>query len=120
MAPEVISQHGYDNKADIWSLGITAIELAETRPPHTELGHPLKALMKIPLAPSPTLKEPEKWSDEFKNFLKLCLSKDPSRRGSAAQLLEVPFDCPFVTINPKYTLSDELPNPTGPIHEELR
>jgi len=91
MAPEVISCSEYDDKADIWSLGITAIEFAETRPPHTELGHPLRALMKIPLAPSPTLQQPEKWSPAFNSFLARSLRKDPKQRASAEELLEDPF-----------------------------
>lgn len=92
MAPEVIQNAGggYDSKADIWSLGITAIELAECRPPHTD-EHPLRALMKIPQAPSPTLKDKEKWSPEFHSFLKRCVAKDPQERASAEELLEHPF-----------------------------
>ncbi len=63
MAPEVInmdSSEPYDNKADIWSLGITAIELAEKNPPLVELA-PMRALCVIPFEPPPKLAQPEKW-----------------------------------------------------------
>ncbi|KAJ9084853.1 hypothetical protein DSO57_1019779 [Entomophthora muscae] len=76
MAPEVIRQSGYNNKADIWSLGITAIELATQRPPHSEL-HPMKLT--------------GNFSKAFKDFVGCCLQMRPEDRASAKELLKHRF-----------------------------
>jgi len=90
MAPEVLQSSAYDFKADIWSLGITAIELAVGEPPHSNI-HPMRAIFMIPTSEPPVLPDPQNWSDDFNDFLRVSLQKDPTKRPSAKELKSHPF-----------------------------
>lgn len=90
MAPEVIQEIGYDCVADIWSLGITALEMAEGKPPYGDI-HPMRAIFMIPTKPPPSFRDPDKWSPEFIDFVSRCLVKNPEERATASQLLQQQF-----------------------------
>ncbi|XP_008301022.1 myosin-IIIa [Stegastes partitus] len=95
MAPEVIAceqqlDSTYDARCDVWSLGITAIELGDGDPPLSDL-HPMRALFKIPRNPPPTLHQPELWSDDFNDFICKCLIKDFELRPNVLDLLQHVF-----------------------------
>ncbi|KAM6453275.1 misshapen-like kinase 1 isoform 9-T9 [Liasis olivaceus] len=94
MAPEVIAcdenpDATYDYRSDIWSLGITAIEMAEGAPPLCDM-HPMRALFLIPRNPPPKLKS-KKWSKKFIDFIDNCLIKAYPSRPPTEQLLKFPF-----------------------------
>ncbi|XP_050440383.1 serine/threonine-protein kinase 3 [Adelges cooleyi] len=90
MAPEVIQEIGYDCVADMWSLGITALEMAEGKPPYGDI-HPMRAIFMIPTKPPPSFREPDKWSPEFIDFVSQCLVKNPEERATASKMLEHEF-----------------------------
>ncbi|XP_073452201.1 STE20-like serine/threonine-protein kinase isoform X2 [Aquarana catesbeiana] len=95
MAPEVVmcetsKDKPYDFKADVWSLGVTLIEMAQIEPPHHEL-NPMRVLLKIAKSEPPTLAQPSRWSRDFNDFLRKCLEKNVDNRWTPAQLLQHPF-----------------------------
>uniref|UniRef100_A0A3Q0SKE1 non-specific serine/threonine protein kinase n=1 Tax=Amphilophus citrinellus TaxID=61819 RepID=A0A3Q0SKE1_AMPCI len=95
MAPEVVmcetsKDRPYDYKADIWSLGVTLIELAQIEPPNHEM-NPMRVLLKIAKSDPPMLMQPSRWSPEFSDFLKRCLDKNVDNRWGAMQLLQHSF-----------------------------
>uniref|UniRef100_A0A8C9EQ17 non-specific serine/threonine protein kinase n=1 Tax=Pavo cristatus TaxID=9049 RepID=A0A8C9EQ17_PAVCR len=75
--------------SDLWSLGITAIEMAEGAPPLCDM-HPMRALFLIPRNPAPRLKS-KKWSKKFQSFIESCLVKNHSQRPTTEQLMKHPF-----------------------------
>ncbi len=96
MAPEVIAQNGYDAKADIWSLGITIIEMSQGEPPYFDL-HPMKALFAITNVNTPPPNLPEhnlsrdmriKYSKDMREFISICCNRNPDERPSAKDLLK--------------------------------
>ncbi|CAF1008646.1 unnamed protein product [Rotaria sordida] len=95
MAPEVIAcerqmDYDYDTRADVWSTGITAIEIAEGEPPLADM-HPMRALVSIPRNPPPCLRQPQEWSNEFNDFIRQCLIKDFEARPTVTHMLAHPF-----------------------------
>ncbi|XP_067466411.1 STE20-like serine/threonine-protein kinase isoform X1 [Thunnus thynnus] len=95
MAPEVVmcetsKDRPYDYKADIWSLGVTLIELAQIEPPNHEM-NPMRVLLKIAKSEPPTLMHPSRWSPEFSDFLRKALDKNVDNRWGPVQLLQHPF-----------------------------
>lgn len=116
MAPEVISQKNYDSQADMWSFGITALELAQGRPPYSrESSH--RVLMKIAQDEPPTLDRQggeQKYSRAFKEIVESCLVKDPAKRPTAAQLLASPF---FKSAKKKSYLVDKILAGLPPLSE---
>ena len=90
MAPEVISQSKYGSQCDIWSLGITAIELSKGSPPYASV-HPMKVLFLIPKNAPASLATEDGFTADFSDFVTRCLQKDPKDRLTASELLAHPF-----------------------------
>lgn len=95
MAPEVIeceqkADVDYDNRCDVWSLGITAIELGDGDPPYADL-HPVRALFQIIRNPPPQLRRVSDWTQDFVDFISECLVKNPDHRPVMLEVLEHPF-----------------------------
>ena len=94
MSPEMCKGNEYNFPTDIWSLGITCIELAEGNPPYSEVKS-LIAIKTIAKNPPQSLKNPEKFSKKFNNFISLCLKINPNERGNIDQLINHDFICEF-------------------------
>lgn len=91
IAPEtLLTDCTYGKAADVWSLGITCIEIVEGRPPLSDV-HPLRALWLISQREPPTLFSPNDWPESLVDFISLCLQKDPSKRPRASELLKHEF-----------------------------
>lgn len=95
MSPEVIAceqqlDQSYDSRCDVWSLGITAIELAEGDPPLNDL-HPMRALFQIPRNPPPKLQHPELHTPMLADFIAECLIKDLEQRPFSKELINHPL-----------------------------
>ncbi|KAL7722847.1 non-specific serine/threonine protein kinase [Entamoeba marina] len=90
MSPEVIKKSFYDNKTDIWSLGITVIEMAEGNPPNQHVTN-FEQLLQILETKIPTFKNPKIWSKELIDFVSECLTFDFTKRPDAVSLLWQPF-----------------------------
>lgn len=90
MAPEIILEIGHDTKADIWSLGILAIEMAEGKPPLAEV-HPMRAIYRIAQDPPPMFADASSRAPELVAFIARCLVKDAPKRAAASELLKDKF-----------------------------
>ncbi|XP_070608892.1 STE20-like serine/threonine-protein kinase isoform X2 [Erythrolamprus reginae] len=119
MAPEVVmcetsKDRPYDYKADVWSLGVTLIEMAEIEPPHHEL-NPMRVLLKIAKSEPPSLALPSKWSADFKDFLKKCLEKNVDARWNVPELLQHPF----VTVTSNKPIRELIAEAKAEVTEEV-
>jgi len=90
MAPELIRGQPYDSKVDVWSMGIMAMEMAEGDPPYME-HPPLRALFLITTKGIPPVSKPQKWTEQYKDFLNKCLTVEPIDRPTVSILLNHPF-----------------------------
>ncbi|CAB4429439.1 unnamed protein product [Rhizophagus irregularis] len=91
MAPERILGLPYKVSADVWSLGLTIMEVAQNRFPFPSFLSPIELVTYIANLPAPTLSDEYQWSEELKDFLKICLEKDGEKRPTPKQMLDHPF-----------------------------
>ncbi|EME26468.1 serine/threonine protein kinase isoform 1 [Galdieria sulphuraria] len=117
MAPEVIAASYYDEKADIWSLGITILELACGKPPWFQV-HPMKALFLISEEDPPILKG--NFSSDLKDFVSHCLHKEPEERWDAIRLLKHPFLKAAADYNEISELLQGIKKPGKPVRKSVR
>jgi len=110
MAPEVATACAlsslagkYDFKADIWSLGITVIEMVQGAPPFAKM-NPMRAMKMVPVRPPPRLEEQGRWSPELNDFISQCLTKNPSERPRAIDLFLHPFIQQVYSLKPEEIL----------------
>ncbi|XP_075932014.1 STE20-like serine/threonine-protein kinase isoform X1 [Anarhichas minor] len=120
MAPEVVmcetsKDRPYDYKADIWSLGVTLIEVAQIEPPNHEM-NPMRVLLKIAKAEPPTLMHPSRWSPEFNDFLRRALDKNVDNRWGTLQLLQHPF---VTSVTDSRPLRELIAEATAEVTEEI-
>ncbi|XP_059393621.1 mitogen-activated protein kinase kinase kinase kinase 3 isoform X4 [Carassius carassius] len=123
MAPEVAAverKGGYNHLCDIWAVGITAIELAELQPPMFDL-HPMRALFLMTKSnfQPPKLKDKVKWTNNFHNFVKLALTKNPKKRPPADKLLQHPFVSQPLSRILAIELLDKVNNPDHSSYTDL-
>ncbi|VVC41289.1 Hypothetical protein CINCED_3A000113 [Cinara cedri] len=123
MAPEVAAverKGGYNQLCDIWAVGITAIELAELQPPMFDL-HPMRALFLMSKSgfKPPTLKDRDKWSPTFHNFVKISLTKNPKKRPTADKLLMHSFFCQDMSKRLAIDLLQKASNPAAQTFSEV-
>eukprot|EP01102_Stenamoeba_stenopodia_P003992 TRINITY_DN14124_c0_g1_i1.p1 TRINITY_DN14124_c0_g1~~TRINITY_DN14124_c0_g1_i1.p1 ORF type:complete len:948 (-),score=229.86 TRINITY_DN14124_c0_g1_i1:61-2904(-) len=121
MSPEVMNGESYDERADIWSLGITAIEMADGEPPYFK-ENLMRAMLLIATEAPPSLKNPADWSESFLNFIHTCLQRESAKRPKASELIEHPFitstaidrkNTLKTIVDPNYVPTAPIPTPRG-------
>jgi len=91
LAPEVVSQgEGYSAKIDVWALGISCLQMADGKPPYSDI-NPMRALFLISQNDPPTLAKPDTWSPDFLDFVNRALTKAQAERPTAKDMLSFPF-----------------------------